>query len=147
MTSSTDDNEVRLTGENSFIRLRQEEDGPVLTRASHWRVLLSPAGQGHVLLFKSDLTNDEVRLYADNIALARWLQEEIEPAPEYKDETIPVIDALFSKAGDLVSFWTETVETEDESISLTPGTTSATLSWSTCLQAASRRGRTACTAA
>ena len=44
MTSTTDPNQVRLTGENSFIRLAAEQDGEQTTNASHWRVLLSPAG-------------------------------------------------------------------------------------------------------
>lgn len=41
MVNPTDPNEVRLTGENSFIRLQDTEDGPQHTRASHWRVLWS----------------------------------------------------------------------------------------------------------
>ena len=121
MVSPTDPNEVRMTGENSFIRLHTEQDGPMTTRASHWRVLLSPGGSGHVLFLKSDLTDDQVRVYADNIAVARWLQEEIESLlfPEFADQTIPVIDAVFGRSGEGMSFWTETVESEDESIILT----------------------------
>jgi hypothetical protein len=45
----TDPNQVRLTGENSFIRLLEAADGKQLTRVSHWRILYSPAGPGHVL--------------------------------------------------------------------------------------------------
>ena len=45
----TDPNQVRLTGENSFIRLLEVADGPQLTRVSHWRILFSPAGAGHAL--------------------------------------------------------------------------------------------------
>ena len=44
MTSTVDPNEVRVTGENSFVRLAQEEGGEFTTRASHWRVLYCPAG-------------------------------------------------------------------------------------------------------
>ncbi|MCH8205578.1 MAG: hypothetical protein IH956_01075 [Chloroflexi bacterium] len=121
MVSPTDPNEVRMTGENSFIRLHTEQGGPMTTRASHWRVLLSPGGSGHALFLKSDVTDDQVRVYADNIAVARWLQEEIESLlfPEFANQTIPVIDAVFGRAGEGMSFWTETVESEDESISLT----------------------------
>jgi len=121
MVSPTDPNEVRMTGENSFIRLHTEQDGPMTTRASHWRVLLSPGGSGHALFLKSDLTDDQVRVYSDNIAVARWLQEEIESLlfPEFADQTIPVIDAVFDRSGEGMSFWTETVESEDESINLT----------------------------
>ena len=121
MTSPTDPNEVRLTGENSFIRLQHEEGGPMTTRTSHWRVLLSPGGPGHVLFIKSDVTDDEVRVYSDNIALARWLQEEIESMlfPEFADQSVPVIDAVFSRSGDGISFSTETVESDDDTVALT----------------------------
>ena len=39
-------NEVRVTGENSFIRLASSTDGEFTTVASHWRVLFSPVGPG-----------------------------------------------------------------------------------------------------
>ena len=122
MTSNpTDPNQVRLTGENSFIRLARGEGGPHSTRTSHWRVLWSPAGGGHVLFIKSDATDDEVRIYADNIALARWLQDEIESLlfPEFANRNIPVIDAEFTKSGDGRAFWTETVESDDDTLRLT----------------------------
>lgn len=77
-TSPTDPNQIRLTGENSFIRLSHDGGSSQATRTSHWRVLYSPAGAGHVLFMKSDEMDNEVRIYADNIALARWLQDEIE---------------------------------------------------------------------
>ncbi len=117
----TDPTQVRLTGENSFIRFSQEQGGPQTTRISHWRVLLSPGGPGHVLFLKSDLIEGEVRVYSDNIALARWLQEEIESLlfPEFANQSLPVIDAAFDKRGDVRSFWTEIVESDEDSISLT----------------------------
>ena len=120
-TSPIDPNQVRLTGENSFIRLQNEQGGPQLTRVSHWRVLYSPAGPGHVLYLKSDLIDDEVLVYSDNIALARWLQDEIESLlfPEFANQELPVHQAEFSKSGDGRSFWTETIETEDDTINLT----------------------------
>lgn len=120
-TNPTDPNQVRLTGENSFIRLLRQQGGPQTTRVSHWRVLLSPGGPGHALFIKSDVTDDEVRVYADNIALARWLQEEIESLlfPEFADQGVSVIEAAFSKSGDGRSFWTETVESDEDTISLT----------------------------
>jgi hypothetical protein len=117
----TDPNEVRLTGENSFIRLFVEEGGPATTRVSHWRVLYCPGGPGHVLFIESDVTDSAVRIYADNIAMTRWLQEEIESllhAP-FANQDIPVVEATFSKSGDPRSFWTETVETADERLTLT----------------------------
>jgi hypothetical protein len=119
MADHTDPNQVRLTGENSYMRLHTAEHGPMTTRGSHWRVLLSPAGPGHVLLLRSDVTNDEKRIYADNIALARWLQQEILAAGEFADQALPVTAAVFSRTGDSRFFWTETVATETEHISLT----------------------------
>ena len=120
-TNPVDPNQVRLTGENSFIRLSLQEGGAMTTRTSHWRVLLSPGGPGHVLFLKSDLIDDEVRIYSDNIAMVRWLQEEIESLlfPEFADQSLPVFDAVFTKAGDARSFWTETVESDEDTIALT----------------------------
>jgi hypothetical protein len=119
MATNTDPNQVRLTGENQYMRLHAEANGPMTTRASHWRILFSPAGPGHALFLRSDVTDDEIRIYTDNIALARWLQQEILSAGEFSDQTIPVIDAVFSRSGDTRAFWTEIVETPDEDISLT----------------------------
>ena len=120
-TNPTDPNQVRLTGENSFIRLSQDGGSNQSTRTSHWRVLLSPAGAGHVLFIKSDELDNEVRIYSDNIALARWLQEEIESLlfPEFADQDIPVTEAEFSHTGGVHSFWTEKVINDDDEIDLT----------------------------
>ena len=120
-TNPTDPSKVLLTGENSFIRLSRQDGALQTTRTSHWRVLLSPSGQGHVLFMKSDVANDEVRVYSDNIALARWLQETIESFlfPEFADQTLPVVDAVFNRSGDGRSFWTENVESDEDSIALT----------------------------
>jgi hypothetical protein len=119
MATHTDPNQVRLTGENQYMRLHTEENGPMTTRASHWRILFSPAGPGHTLFLRSDVTDDQIRIYADNIALARWLQQEILSSGEFSDQSIPVIDANFTRSGDTRAFWTEVVETLEEDISLT----------------------------
>ncbi len=121
MASPTDPNQVRLTGENPFIRMSADANGPEITRASYWRVLLSPGGGGHALFLKSDVTDGQTRVYADNIALARYLQEEIESllTPEFAEQSLQVIDAEFYKSGDAMTAWTETVESEEDSISLT----------------------------
>lgn len=121
MVSPTDPNRVRLTGENSFIRLHVHENGPQTTRASHWRILYSPAGAGHVLFIKSELTGDEVEIFSDNIGLARWLQDEIESLlfPEFADRDVSVTDAIFEKSGDGRAFWTETVSAAEDKIALT----------------------------
>ena len=121
---ATNPNEVIFTGENSGVSLTTEEGGKATTSASHWRVLYSPAGMGHVLYISSELTNNERRIYSDNIALARWLQEDIygSLSPTWGDAkalAIPVIDSEFSREGDSSTFWTERIESETDSITLT----------------------------
>ena len=69
---SLDPNRLILTGENPFIRLSETDAGATTTNASFWRILISPAGPGHVLYMKSELTQDRWKIYADNIAMARW---------------------------------------------------------------------------
>jgi hypothetical protein len=119
--SAADPNLLILTGENPFIRLSETDGAPFTTNASFWRIILSPAGPGHVLYLKSELTDDRLRIYSDNIAMARWLQSTVQGMlnAETADPTIPVIDAEFSKSGDARDFWTERLVTLDEEISLT----------------------------
>lgn len=117
----TDPHQVRLTGENSFIRLLEAENGPQLTRVSHWRIVYSPHCQGHALFIHSDVTDDVVQLYSDNVAMTRWLQGEIESLlyPPFADETLPIVASSFSRAGDSRSSWTETVKSDSALIALT----------------------------
>ena len=121
MTSRVDPGELRLTGENSYIRLAAKEGDPVTTRVSHWRVLYSPKGGGHALFLQSELTDNEVRVYSDNIGLTRWLQEEIESTifTSFADRGLAVAEATFSRHGDIRSFVTEKVVSIDTDISLT----------------------------
>jgi hypothetical protein len=118
---SADPNHLILTGENPFIRLSETEGGAITTNASFWRIILSPAGPGHVLYLKSELTEDRWRIYSDNIAMARWLQATVQGMlnAETADQSIPVVDAEFSRAGDVRDFWTESLVTHDEAIDLT----------------------------
>lgn len=119
--SAGDPNRVILTGENPFIRLSETDGGDNTTDASFWRILLCPAGPGHVLYLKSELTENRWRIYSDNIAMARWLQSTVQGMlnAETADTTIPVTDAEFSKSGDPRYFWTEHVVARDEEIGLT----------------------------
>jgi hypothetical protein len=119
--SVADPNRLILTGENPFIRLSETDGAPNTTNASFWRIILCPAGPGHVLYIKSELTEDRWRIYSDNIAMARWLQSTVQGMlnAETADPTIPVIDAEFSKSGDARDFWTERLVTSDEEITLT----------------------------
>ena len=118
---SADPNHVVLTGENPFIRLSDTDGGPATTNASFWRIILSPAGPGHVLYMKSELTQDRWRIYSDNIAMTRWLQATVQGMlnAELADRSIPVIDADFSRSGDVRDFWTESLVSHDEEIELT----------------------------
>ncbi len=120
-TSSVDPNRVLLTGENPYIRLSETDGGPNTTDASFWRILFSPGGPGHVLFLQSELTDDQPRVYTDNIQMTRWLQGEIQGRinPTFGDLEIPAQEATFGSSGDLRSFWTESLSSEDDEISMT----------------------------
>ena len=107
--STADPNVVIVTGENPFIRLSPTDSDDYTTNASFWRIIFSPAGPGHVLYLKSELTEKRWRIWSDNIAMARWLQTTVQGMlnAELLDTTIPVTDAEFSKSGDPRYFWTE----------------------------------------
>ena len=45
-TGPIDPNRVLLTGENPYIRLSEDDEGPTTTDASFWRILFSPGGAG-----------------------------------------------------------------------------------------------------
>ena len=93
-----------MTGENSFIRLSHDGGKTVAERISHWRVLWSPAGQGHALFVESSLVR-KAAIYSDNPGLARWLQRTIETLlhKPFADESIGVTDASFERGGDSLS--------------------------------------------
>ena len=113
--STVDANRVVLTGENSVIRLSNSDSDNFTTNATFWRILSGAGGPGHVLYLKSELTESRWRIYADNIAMTRWLQSTVLGAinAELLDLTIPVIDAQFSKSGDVRDFWTELLDARD----------------------------------
>ena len=119
--SAADPNRVILTGENPFIRLSKTDGDPNTTDASFWRIIFCPAGPGHVLYLKSELTENRWRIYSDNIGMARWLQSTVQGMlnAETADTAIPVLDAQFTKSGDPRYFWTERVVSKDEEVSLT----------------------------
>lgn len=119
--SVADPNRTILTGENPFIRLSGNDGDPNSTDASFWRILLSPAGPGHVLYMKSELTDGRWRIWTDNIAMARWLQKTVQGMlnAELKDLAIPATDAAFSKSGDARDFWTEKLVARDEEVAMT----------------------------
>ena len=143
--SIADPNKTILTGENPFIRLSPKDGEPNSTEASYWRIIFSPAGPGHVLYLKSELTEGRWRIYSDNIAMARWLQTTVQGMlnAELSDTTIPCADAQFSKAGDPRYFWTEYVKSQAK-ISRLPGSISASRCSSTRSRTRFPTGATAC---
>ncbi len=106
-----------MTGENSFIRLSGDGGKTIADRVSHWRVLWSPAGQGHALFIESTLTGKGPRVYADNAGVARYLQRTVETllhAP-FAEESLPVIEAKFERGGDSLStVWERAVSRQAE---------------------------------
>src|SRR5215475_4159896 len=127
MAAPVDPNDVLMTGENSFIRLSTDGGKTQSERVSHWRVLWCAAGAGHVLFIQSRLLDGRVRIYADNIAVARWLQRTIETLlyPAFADTAVPVVAARFTRAGDPRSTASETVVSDADRIRLT---------WYDCLE-------------
>ncbi len=116
-----DPHDVVMTGENSFIRLSDDGGKTIADRVSHWRVLWSPAGQGHVLFIESPLTGKTPQIYADNAGLARFLQRTIEVLlhKPFADESLPVMDATFQRNGDALSTVQEQVVSPEDEIILT----------------------------
>ena len=115
-----DPHDVVMTGENSFIRLSSDGGGTIAERVSHWRVLWSPAGQGHALFIDSSLTGKGPRVYADNPGVARYLQRTIETLlwKDFADPSLPVIHAGFSRGGDSLSTVEERVVSREDEIVL-----------------------------
>ncbi len=116
-----DPHDVVMTGENSFIRLSNDGGKAIADRVSHWRVLWSPAGQGHALFIESPLTGKGPRVYADNAGVARYLQRTIEALlyADFADESLPVIDAEFQRSGNSLSTVEEHVVSSADEIILT----------------------------
>ena len=115
-----DPHDVVMTGENSFIRLSTDGGKTMSDRVSHWRVLWSPAGQGHALFIESPLAGGGPVIYADNFGVARFLQRQIETllhAP-FADESLPIRDAEFSRTGDSLSTVEERIATSTDEIVL-----------------------------
>jgi hypothetical protein len=118
-TPMVDPHDVVMTGENSFIRLSEDGGKTIADRVSHWRVLWSPAGEGHALFIESTLTGKRPRVYTDNAGVARFLQSTIEVLlyKEFADESLPLIDAEFGRTGNSLGTVEErVVSAEDEVI-------------------------------
>lgn len=109
-----------MTGENSFIRLSDDGGKTIADRVSHWRVLWSPAGQGHALFIESSLTGTGPRVYADNAGVARFLQRTIERLlhEPFADESLPIADAQFTRGGNSLGTVEERIVSRSDEILL-----------------------------
>ena len=111
--------ELILVGENSFIRLSEDGGQSSAVRCSHWRVLWTPQGAGHALFVDSPVT-EGVQIYADSVALARFLQAEIERLlyEPFADTDLPVIAATFERDGTPPGTSSEIVRSDTDDIRL-----------------------------
>ncbi|HEX9432901.1 MAG TPA: hypothetical protein VF936_08975 [Burkholderiales bacterium] len=115
-----DPHDVVMTGENSFVRLSNDGGKTMTDRVSHWRVLWSPAGQGHAMFIESPLTGERPIIYADNAGVVRYLQRAIEVLlhKPFANESLPIIDAEFSRTGNSLATVEERITTDDDAIVL-----------------------------
>jgi hypothetical protein len=115
-----DPHDVVMTGENSFIRLSNDGGTTLTDRVSHWRVLWSPAGQGHCMFVESPLAGSGPVVYADNVGVVRYLQRRIESLlhKPFADESLPVIHARFERGGHSLATVEERVTSSKDEIVL-----------------------------
>ena len=108
-----------MTGENSFVRFSNDGGKTIPERVSHWRVLWSPAGQGHAMFIESSLKKGVI--YADNAGVARYLQRTIETLlhKPFADESLPIVDAKFERSGNSLSTVEERIVSSTDEIILT----------------------------
>jgi len=115
-----DPHDVLMTGENSFIRLSNDGGKTIADRVSHWRVLWSPAGQGHALFIESSLFKG-IHVYSDNAGVARFLQRTIEVLlhKPFADVSLPIVEAKFMRSGDCLGTVVERVVSRQDEIIMT----------------------------
>lgn len=124
--SDVKDGKVAVIGENPGIRLVMKEGAPSSTSVSFWRVLQSPAGAGHVCFVTSDiagdgLTADDIRLaFADNTRLAEYVATQLMTAFDkaYGEKPFPVQQATFTRSGDTITAWKESLRSDKYTIDL-----------------------------
>lgn len=122
---------VEWSGENPGISLKNEPDGPFVTLASFFRVVLSPHGRGHALVLlqsPQDANPPAERAnvcLTDNEPLARYLVEEFvahfgawKAVPGLAGLTYRPLDGV-EAAGDPATSYSETVKSTDLTVRLT----------------------------
>jgi hypothetical protein len=122
---------VDWSGENPGMYLKESADGPFTALVSFFRVVTSPHGPGHAVMFLTDPTAPTQQqghvnaTYTDNPALARYLIDEFaryfgtfKTVQGLAD--LPIKKASnFQRSGDARSSYTETADSEDGPIRLT----------------------------
>lgn len=109
-----------MTGENSFVRLSNDGGKTIIERVSHWRVLWSPAGQGHAVFMESSLWGSKPKIYSDNAGVARFLQRTIETLlhKPFADESLSIVDAKFERSGNSLSTVEERIVSRTDEVIL-----------------------------
>lgn len=123
--------DVEWSGENPGISLKEDPNGPFVTLASFFRVVLSPHGRGHalVLLQSPGETNPPAEranyCLHDNEALARYLVRDFvshfgayKGLPSLENLTYRPLDTV-EASGDPASTYSETVKAGDLDVRLT----------------------------
>lgn len=124
---------VDWSGENPGISLKETPDGPFVTLASFFRVVLSPHGRGHALVLlqsPQDANPPAERAnwcFHDNEKLARYLVDgfvshfgAFKGQPGLQGLQYRRLDSV-ATSGDAASSWTETVKSGDITVALSWG--------------------------
>lgn len=119
--------QVEWSGENPGVSLKEKPDGPFVTLASFFRVVLSPYGRGHALVLlqaPGDGAAATNVCYHDNEKLARYLVSDFvsnfgayKGLPGLKGLTYKKLDSV-AAAGDPASTYSEIVKAGDQTIEL-----------------------------
>lgn len=122
---------VEWSGENPGISLKEKPDGPFVTLASFFRVVLSPHGRGHALMLlqSPQEANPPAErgnyCFHDNEKLARYLAADFvshfgawKGQPGFANMTYRRLDGV-AASGDPASTYSETVKAGDITAQLT----------------------------
>ena len=120
---------VDWSGENPGISLKERPDGPFITLASFFRVVLSPHGRGHalVLLESPQEPSPKNVCFHDNEKLARYLVSDFvshfgawKGLAGLQNLTYRKLDSV-ETSGDASSTYVETVRAGDTTVTLSWG--------------------------
>ena len=118
---------VEWSGENPGVSLKETPDGPFVTLASFFRVVLSPHGRGHALVLlqaPQDGSSAGNVCYHDNEKLARYLVSDFvanfgayKGLPGLQGLSYKTLDSVFA-SGDPSRSYSEIVKAGSETIEL-----------------------------